>query len=231
MQNSNKAQNSPPKRLYRSRVNRMIAGVCGGLAEYSNIDPVIVRILFVILGLMGGMGIVLYIIGIIIIPENPHQFAVVKKKSEKDHSVFWGALLIVIGLILLLNQMNFIPPVHIWALPWNMVWAVLLIALGAFLILKTGEQKADLPQKSEEAVQGEAEAQTSYKEGTGKTLFRSRKDRMIAGVCGGLAEYFNMDPTIVRLLYVLLTLFSKGLGILAYIILIFAVPEEKENEV
>ena len=50
---------------------------------------------------------------------------------------------------------------------------------------------------------------------------------MISGVCGGLAEYFDMDPTVVRLIFVLLTLFSKGLGILAYIILILAMPDEK----
>lgn len=231
MQNSNMAQNIPPKRLYRSRVNRMIAGVCGGLAEYSNIDVTLVRILFVILGLMGGSGIILYIIGAIIIPENPNQPVSVKKKKERDHSIFWGSLLIVLGAFLLLNQMDFIPPIHVWALPWNMVWAILLIALGAFLVFKTNEQKPAATEEKEESMPGEEPKGTDFSATGTKTLFRSKKDRMIAGVCGGLAEYFNMDPTIVRLLYVLLTMFSKGLGILAYIILIFAVPEEKDNEV
>jgi len=231
MQNSDMAQKVPPKRLYRSRVNRMIVGVCGGLAEYSNIDATLVRILFVILGLMGGSGIIIYIIGVIIIPENPNQPVTVKKKKERDHSIFWGSLLIVLGAFLLLNQMNFIPPIHVWALPWNMVWAILLIALGAFLVLKNSEQKAQTPVKKEESESGEEPKDAEFSAPTGKTLFRSKKDRMIAGVCGGLAEYFNMDPTIVRLLYILLTMFSKGLGVLAYIILIFAVPEEKDNEV
>ena len=56
-----------------------------------------------------------------------------------------------------------------------------------------------------------------------KRLYRSRTDRMIWGVCGGLAEYFNMDPTIVRIIFVLL-IFANGLGILAYIIMAIVVP-------
>ncbi|MFA9464219.1 MAG: PspC domain-containing protein [Velocimicrobium sp.] len=55
------------KKLYRSETNKMIAGVCGGIAEYIHIDPTILRLLFVLLGLTGP-GIVAYIIAAIIIP-------------------------------------------------------------------------------------------------------------------------------------------------------------------
>lgn len=58
-----------------------------------------------------------------------------------------------------------------------------------------------------------------------KRLYRSRSDRMIWGVCGGLAKYFNIDPTIVRVIAVLL-IFANGFGILAYIILAIVVPLE-----
>jgi phage shock protein C len=58
-----------------------------------------------------------------------------------------------------------------------------------------------------------------------KRLFRSRKERMIAGVCGGIGEYFGIDPTIVRLLFVLGILMG-GPGLLAYLILMIVVPEE-----
>lgn len=60
---------------------------------------------------------------------------------------------------------------------------------------------------------------------TVKRLFRSRKDRMLAGVCGGLGEYLKVDPTLIRLLFVLFTLMG-GQGILAYIVLWIIVPEE-----
>ena len=61
-----------------------------------------------------------------------------------------------------------------------------------------------------------------------KRLYRSRSDRMIWGVCGGLAKYFDVDPTIVRVIAVL-SLFVNGLGILAYIILAIVVPLESSN--
>ncbi len=58
-----------------------------------------------------------------------------------------------------------------------------------------------------------------------KKLYRSRKDSKIAGVCGGIAEYFDVDPTIVRLLAVL-TIFFGGGGIIAYIIAWIIIPLE-----
>lgn len=59
-----------------------------------------------------------------------------------------------------------------------------------------------------------------------KRLYRSRTDRMIWGVCGGLAKYFNLDPTIIRILFVLL-IFASGVGIIAYIIMAIVVPLEE----
>jgi len=58
-----------------------------------------------------------------------------------------------------------------------------------------------------------------------KRLYRSRDERMIAGVCGGLAEYFGIDPTIVRLLFVV-GLFAVGGTFWVYLIMMLVVPEE-----
>ena len=57
-----------------------------------------------------------------------------------------------------------------------------------------------------------------------KRLYRSRKDKMLAGVCGGLAEYFDVDPSLVRLATVLLCLYA-GTGLLVYIIAAIIIPE------
>ena len=59
-----------------------------------------------------------------------------------------------------------------------------------------------------------------------KKLYRSRNDKMLAGVCAGLAKYFELDPTLVRLGLVVATLISLGGGILFYIIAWLIVPEE-----
>ncbi len=58
-----------------------------------------------------------------------------------------------------------------------------------------------------------------------KKLYRSRTDRKVAGVCGGLGQYFGVDPTLIRLLFVLGVILGAS-GLLAYIILMIFVPEE-----
>jgi phage shock protein C len=58
-----------PRKLYRSQTNRMVAGVCGGLAEYFNVDPTLIRILFVVLTVFGGAGLVLYLAMWILVPD------------------------------------------------------------------------------------------------------------------------------------------------------------------
>ncbi len=62
------------KQLYRSRTNRKIAGVCGGLGEYMNLDPTVVRLIWVLLFFFAGVGILAYLIAALIIPENPNGY-------------------------------------------------------------------------------------------------------------------------------------------------------------
>ena len=59
-----------------------------------------------------------------------------------------------------------------------------------------------------------------------KKLYRSRKNKMLCGVCGGLGEYQGIDPTVVRLLVVLLSLSSVGMGVIIYFVAAFIIPEE-----
>ncbi len=62
-----------------------------------------------------------------------------------------------------------------------------------------------------------------------RKLYRSRGERMIAGVCGGLAEYFDLDVTLIRLVFVVATLLG-GHGILAYLICLILIPLEPEDK-
>jgi phage shock protein C len=62
-----------------------------------------------------------------------------------------------------------------------------------------------------------------------KRLYRSGKDKMLGGVCGGIAEYFDVDPTLVRLLWVILTLIY-GVGLLAYIIAWIIIPRNPRDK-
>ncbi len=59
-----------------------------------------------------------------------------------------------------------------------------------------------------------------------KKLMRSRGNRMICGVCGGIGEYLNLDPTLVRLIWALCSLASVGMGLILYIIAAVVMPED-----
>lgn len=62
-----------------------------------------------------------------------------------------------------------------------------------------------------------------------KKLYRSKTERMLEGVCGGIAVYFNIDPTIVRLIWALVSIFSAAIpGVLLYIVCSFIIPEEPD---
>jgi len=63
----------------------------------------------------------------------------------------------------------------------------------------------------------------------GKKLYRSKTQKMLAGVCGGIAEYFEMDVSIIRILWAIITIASAGFGILIYILMIIIFPEAPES--
>lgn len=61
-----------------------------------------------------------------------------------------------------------------------------------------------------------------------KRLYRSRTNRILGGVCGGLSAYSDIDPNLIRILWVVLTLLSVGIGVIAYIVAWILIPEESE---
>lgn len=79
--------NNTSKRLYRSRTDRSLAGVCGGLAEYFQVDPTLVRVLFVLFTLMGGPGLIVYIALALIVPEEPEYDDYFEKNKNDEFAV------------------------------------------------------------------------------------------------------------------------------------------------
>lgn len=222
------------KRLYKSRRDKVIDGVCGGIGEYLGIDPVIVRIIFVLLFFMGGVGLLLYIAGMLIIPPSPEerkeeQPAVESQKKPKSSGLLFifGLILIIIGVGLLLENFGF-PFWHFFKVAFNYLIPAFLIAIGLILIITyfTKKQNISITKAENEASKMETKTSEIKTEEIMKRLFRSRKNRMLFGVCGGLGEYLNTDPTIVRILWVILAISSLGIAILLYLIMAIIVPEE-----
>ena len=208
------------KRIYRSQREKVIAGVCGGVAEYFNIDPVLVRIFWVVAAFADGLGLIAYIIAWIIIPENPlaaEQASEAGQEEKKNSGLgfFVGIGMVIIGLLLLADQFHF--AYNIWffrSIDPGVMFALVLIGIGLYFMLV--EKKDDT---GSGAVSSKA-----------RMLRRSVTDRKIAGVCGGLGRYYNIDPTIVRVLFVVLFFNPYLLSAVAYAVMMFAVPEESTEQ-
>ncbi len=216
-----------PRKLYKSRRDRMIDGVCGGIAEYFDVDPTIVRIVWILVTLMGGTGLVLYIAGMIIIPANPDTNAVPTGSTSPvlsgDRRRFWGVMLILAGATFLLINLGWYAGFHWWTFSRSVLLPVLLIGVGGFLMFIHSRRGQEIP-SAPGAPEGAPASAVQFKE-----LRRSVKDKKLFGVCGGIAAYFNVDSTIVRILYICLVIASFGWGLLLYIILVLLMPEERPS--
>lgn len=143
------------KRLARSRTDYMVGGVCGGLGKYLGIDPVFIRLLFVLITLAGGSGVLIYFILWIVMPREDQletqqsnldgpelgrranlmgeEIGQVASQPNTRTIQFIGIALVVAGLYYLLTNLN---------IPWLnwinsvLIWPILLIVGGAFLLLR-----------------------------------------------------------------------------------------------
>lgn len=135
------------KILQRSRRNRVVAGVCAGLAQYFNIDIALMRVLFVVAALCGSFGFWMYVILWIVVPEenileqgfdsqaftmNDEPIDITPKENPKPRNgaMIASFILIFIGLIALID--NFAPVAWVWKL-----WPVALIIIGVMILLQS----------------------------------------------------------------------------------------------
>jgi len=126
---------SGPRLLRRSRDERVIAGVCGGLGRYLGVDPVLLRIAFVILAIAGGGGILLYVLSWILIPEEREgeDLGTAPPSSVDTTRLIVGGALIAVGTILLLNLT--IPRLG------KYFWPLALIAVGVGVMVQASANR------------------------------------------------------------------------------------------
>lgn len=145
--------------LYRSRADKILFGVCGGLAKYFDLDASLFRVLFVLLALVNGFGIIIYLAMAILVPLATDEAIAINrgeklkdlaeevgqktkslaaemnfdqnKKINSRNAI--GIVIIIIGVILLLKQ---VAPFLIDWINWRLIWPVLIIMLGVYLVFK-----------------------------------------------------------------------------------------------
>jgi phage shock protein C len=115
-------------RLYRSATDKAIAGVCGGLAHYFNIDPALVRLAFVVFALAGGASVLLYIVLWIAVPIGEGTPAVAL--GDRGHEML-ATVLIAIGALWLLANLGAFTFIN-----WRFAWPLVLVAAGVALLLR-----------------------------------------------------------------------------------------------
>jgi phage shock protein PspC (stress-responsive transcriptional regulator) len=203
-----------PKKLFRSSNNKIIAGICTGLAEYFNVDTNIVRVLFVFVTFFWGASILLYLILWIIIPinESVNSNEVTTIKTKNNFLLLLGIIIFAFGAFSLIAGVIF---GHLLFFPFRIVpffetlFALTFIAFGLYLIFDYANKKNHNENSNQ------------------RVLSKSLINKKFLGVCAGIAEYFKIDPTVVRVVWVIFSLISFGIAVIVYIVLGIILPNEQ----
>jgi phage shock protein PspC (stress-responsive transcriptional regulator) len=201
----------------------MIAGVCGGIADYLNVDPTAVRVGWILLSILPFIpGIILYIIAWFVIPKQP---AGEQPKSAPASSLtvtaFMGFFFVAIGALIFLGNLDVLDWEEWWDFSWEFVLPLVLIAVGVFFITRPARAVEEL------APEPERRHRATSEPNAGKALRRSRTDRKVGGICGGLGAHLGIDPSLIRIAFVFFTLWPFGLGAVVYLIMLLVIPEEE----
>ncbi len=220
------------KKFYKSRKDKMIDGVCGGLAEFLGVDGNVVRVVWLLSIFIKGLGIIAYVLAMIIVPVNPeHKNLNGAAKRKRNPAFFWGLFLILLGFVFLWNHLDW--PYHwnfpwnfrffpFWGISWEMLWPLALIFLGvAYIIYVLRKEKREAKPKEKGGDHGDEE----------KKLVRMTENKMIGGVCSGFGRHFNIDTTIIRIALVILALATDVLlWIVIYAFLFIVIPQAEVDK-
>ena len=193
------------KRLTRSSSDRVLGGVCGGIGDYLGVDPNLIRVAWIAFSLFGGAGILTYLAALVIVPSDGTSSG---EAQSFDLGRVVGLAAIVAGFVLMFRGLD----LPVFSGPTFGFWSpelfvpVLLFVVGVFLVWP----------RTREAI-GVSSQRRAY---------RSVTNRVLAGVCGGLADQFGWDASLIRVLWVFLTVLTSGLFLVAYVLLIIVMPEE-----
>ena len=232
----------PKSTLFRHPSDKLVGGVCGGLADYLGWDPTLVRVLWVGATLTtGGGGFLAYLALWLLLPVGTVKGGKVRPAALElnERSLGLAAkLLIGLGVVWLLANLGILPSLWhtFWSLMWVVFWPAVLIGIGYLLLRGTGvtsgwrfdlkswqnRLRTDFKSPNREGMKASLR---SMRENF--PLKRSRQDRLFLGVCGGIGRKLGIDANLVRLVWAAFSIGSIGMGVLIYVLLGLLLPEEK----
>ena len=211
------------KQLFKSRRDKMVDGVCAGLADYFNVNVALMRLLFVVFAFVDCISVVAYITAMVLVPREPvtltgnPEAELSEKKSAVNHGFFWGAILILIGTIMFLDTMNLFNFHFFWRhFGWKFLVPAVFIAAGIILIVSRNRftNSEGLFSKTNE-----------------NAFRRVSENKKIFGVCAGVARHWNLDVSIVRIAWVLVTIVAFPVGLIAYALVGLLTADDKDQKV
>lgn len=203
-----------PKSISKIKKGSLIAGVCTGIANYFGIEPVIVRVLFVVSIFLGGWGIIFYILAALLLPSEitAEENSNIETNENSYAKTIAGSLFVFVGILLIADNFGFMNYLFFFGLPKFLLLPVIMILTGGFILFKINDF---IPVKS----------------GIRKTKFyRSRTDKRLAGVCGGLADYLTIESNNLRMIWIIFSFLTIGAGIILYFFIAAFTDKEAEPE-
>lgn len=235
--------------FYRHPTDKVLGGVCGGLADYSGFDPLLVRALWVIATLItGGGGFIAYVALWLLLPVGSKAGGYVKPAAiEMNESNLGRAATVLIGLgvLWLLANVGILPALTSMFFSFTRIlfWPLLLIGAGYLLLQRNGKEiKLNMNlndissrlRNEGDKLRGESSKwgeKVDLKGGFRNfrqsfPIKRSRRDKMLMGVCGGIAQKLGIDANLVRLVWAAFTIGGAGTPVLLYVLVGLFLPQE-----
>ncbi len=192
----------PFKKLQRSANNAIIAGVCSGIAEYWRLDAGTVRLVALLSLLLGGWSIVAYLITAILLPvgKSSMELSSIERSAQQKENfkTIISGLFIFTGLHFAFIYIGIASGERIFIFPSGFVFPIAALVAGIFLMTKRNDLNGG----------GDHLYSENY--------YRSRSDRKIMGVCGGLGNYLKVDSSVLRIIFILAALLTFGMFALIY---------------
>jgi phage shock protein PspC (stress-responsive transcriptional regulator) len=230
--------------LYRHPQDRLIGGICGGLADLTGMDANLIRILWVVATLAtGGGGIIAYLALWMLLPVGTSAEGQLRPPTFALNGLNLGrtaVILIALGVIWFLANIGALP--WLWGAFWRTMsvvfWPALLIGVGYLLLNYSGRGEWKLNwnwRETKDRVQNGVGERMPTKQSLKQSwnsfrqrfpIKRSRTDRIFMGVCGGIGQRIGIDPNLVRLVWAAFSVGSIGMGVLIYVVLGLFFTEE-----
>jgi len=203
------------KKLHKSEYNKIVFGVCGGMGKYFSIDPLFFRLIFLFGILLGGWGVIIYLVFALVLKKE--ELSDIPEETEKEEirrsnsvAVVAGMLLLL-GLYELLDNYGYFSVLYLLGVPPGYIISLIIGAILFFILAAKESAAAD--------------------KAAPERLIRESRKALFGGVCSGFADYLGISANTVRIIFILISFLTLGIPVILYFVFMARVPRRENEEV